>query len=119
MSVSIDIKLFLVILVLIALVVLIIYGILVLRKLLVTLDRTNKILEDAEVVTEIAASRSEDLNGIIDDVSGAVSGEGGNIVSTVSSIAKSAASLRGLFAQDTEEAAAVKVERSGRRKRKR
>ena len=69
MDVSIDIKTLLIVLVLIALVVLIVYSIMVLRKLLVTVDRTNNVLEDLEVVSEIAASRSQDLDGIIDNVS--------------------------------------------------
>ena len=63
MDVSIDIKTLLIVLVLIALVVLIVYAIMVLRKLLVTVDRTNNVLEDLEVVSEIAASRSQDLDG--------------------------------------------------------
>ena len=68
MDVTIDIKTFFVLLVLIALVVLIIYGIILLRRLLVTVDHANKVLEDVEVISAIAATRSEDLDGIIDNV---------------------------------------------------
>lgn len=42
-------------------------------KLTVTLEHTNKILKDAEVITEIAAKRSKDLDGILNDVSESVS----------------------------------------------
>ena len=68
MDVTVDIKTLFIILVLIALVILIVYAVFVLKKLLVTLDHTNQILEDVEVISEMASSRSQDLDGIIDDV---------------------------------------------------
>ena len=73
MDVTVDIKTLFIILVLIALVILIVYAVFVLKKLLVTLDHTNQILEDVEVISEMASSRSQDLDGIIDDVVSATS----------------------------------------------
>ncbi len=120
MNVTIDLKTLLIILVLIALVVLIIYAIFMVRKLLVTLEHTNKILSDFETVSEIAASRSEDLDGIIENVSGAVSDATSDtgLVTTVTSIAKSAASLRGLFSSGDEETRAAKKTEKRKNRRK-
>lgn len=104
MNVTIDIKLFFVVLLLIALIILVVYAIFMIRKLLETLDHANNVLKDVEVISEIAAARSQDIDEIIDDASGIVSEISGavagnsNVVSTVSSVAKAAASLRGLFA---------------------
>lgn len=72
MNVTIDLKVLAIIVVAIAVVVLVAYIIQTLKKLMVTLDHTNKILEDVEVVSEIAAERSKDIDGIITDVSGSV-----------------------------------------------
>ena len=125
MDVTIDIKTFFIVLVLIAMVVLIVYAIFVMRKLLVTLDHTNTVLEDVEVITEIAAARSEDLDGIVDNVSVAAnelseSMSGTSLIGTVSSVAKSAASIRGLFQEnDPETRAAKKGEKRAARSRKR
>ncbi len=121
MDVTIDIKTLLIVLVLIALLVLIIYGIILLRKLLVTADRANKVLEDVEVISEIAASRSEDLDGIIDNVSTAASGlsdtmASGSFLTTVGSIAKSAASVKGMISKDDPETRAAKKKEKKDRK---
>ncbi|MBQ9016041.1 MAG: hypothetical protein IJ109_07950 [Firmicutes bacterium] len=125
MDVTIDIKTFFIVLVLIALVILIVYGIMLLRKLLVTIERTNKVLEDVEKISELAASRSQDLDGIVDNVSVAASElsgamSGGSFIGTVSSVAKSAASLKGLFSEgsDTETRAAKKREKKAARSKK-
>ena len=92
--------------VLIALIVLIIYAILAVRKLLVTLDHTNKVLEDVEVISEIASARSQDVDGIITnvsstvaDLSDAVKGNQGTM-SAVASIVKSAASIKGTMSDN-------------------
>ena len=69
MDLSIDIKTLGFILIVIALLVLIIYLILLVRKLLVTIDHANKVLSDAEIVSEIVAERSQDVDSIIGDVS--------------------------------------------------
>ena len=72
MNVTIDIKVLAIIVIAVAVVVLVAYIIQALKKLMVTLDHTNKILEDVEVVSEIAAERSKDIDGIITDVTGSV-----------------------------------------------
>ena len=103
MSVTLDLKTLLIALVLIALIILIIYAIVMVKKLLVTLNHTNKILEDFEVVSGIASERSQDLNGIISNVSGTVADLSDAVkgnqstVSAIASIAKSAASIKGMM----------------------
>lgn len=72
MNVTIDLKILALAIISIALVVLIIYLIQVMRRLLVTLDKTNKILADAEIISDIAANRSKDVDGIISNVSESV-----------------------------------------------
>ncbi len=105
MSVTIDLKTLFIILVLIALLFLIIYAVVMIKKLLVTLDRTNKILEDVQVTTEIVANRSKDVDGIIGNVSESVASISSSLkgdqttVAAVASIAKSLASLKGLVAR--------------------
>ncbi len=108
MSVTLDLKTLLIALVLIALIVLIIFAILMIKKLLVTLDHANKVLEDVEVVSAIASERSQDVNGIITnvsstvaDLSDAVKGNQGTM-SAVASIVKSAASIKGMMSSDTK-----------------
>ena len=72
MNVTIDLKILALLIISIAVVVLIIYLIQVMRRLLVTLDKTNKILADAEIISDIAANRSKDVDGIISNVSESV-----------------------------------------------
>ena len=72
MSVTIDIKVLALAAIFIALLVLIIYMIKLMRKLIVTVEHTNKILEDVEVVSDIAADRSKDVDDIISNVSESV-----------------------------------------------
>lgn len=72
MNVTIDLKILALVIISIALVVLIVYLIQVMRKLLVTLDKANKILADAEVISDIAANRSKEVDGIISNVSESV-----------------------------------------------
>lgn len=123
MNVTIDLKSLLIALVLIALVVMIVYIIIVLRKLLVTLEETNRVLKDAGEISEIAARRSHDLDGIIGNVSSAATDLSGSMkkasfISTVSSVAKSAASLKGMMSgDDAETRAAKKSERRSERSR--
>ncbi|MGN0701586.1 MAG: hypothetical protein ACI4KL_00170 [Lentihominibacter sp.] len=108
MSVTIDIKALCVVLLLIALIVMVVYAILMIRKLVVTLEHTNRILEDVEVVSGIASERSQDVNKIITDISGSVSGISdalkGNqsIVSAIASIAKSVASIKGMMSNKSD-----------------
>jgi ABC-type transporter Mla subunit MlaD len=121
MNVTIDLTTLMIVLVLVALIVLIIYAIFLLRKLLVTIDHTNTVLEDVEVISKIAASRSEDLDGIIDDVSTAAANmssaaAGSSVISTVTSIAKSAATIKGMVS-DTEPELKAAMKKEKREKR--
>ena len=108
MSVTLDLKTLLIALVLIALIILIIYAILMIKKLMETLAHTNKILEDFEVVSEIASARSQDVDSIITnvsstvaDLSDAVKGNQGTMA-TVASIVKSAASFKGMMSDNKQ-----------------
>ena len=100
MNVTIDIKVLAVIVIAVAVVVLIAYIIQALKKLMVTLDHTNKILEDVEVVSDIAANRSKDIDGIIENVSESVSDLSDsikgkqNIISAVTSVVKAVAAVK-------------------------
>ena len=106
MSVTLDLNTLLIALVLIALIVLIIYLIVLIKKLMVTLTHANTILEDTEVISKIAAERSQDLDGIITNVSGTVADLSDAVkgnqstVSAIASIAKSAASIKGIMSSD-------------------
>lgn len=103
MNVTIDLKVLAIVVVVIAVVVVAVYLVKLFKKLMVTLDHTNKILEDVEVVSDIAANRSKDIDGIIENVSGAVSDlteaiKGKyNIVSAVTSVAKAAVAVKNYF----------------------
>ena len=57
----------------IAVVLLVIYLIRCLKSLMVTLEHTNEILKDVEVMTDLAAKRSKDVDNIITNVSETVS----------------------------------------------
>jgi len=100
MNVTVDLKALAIVVVVIAVVVLAAYRVRVLKRLMVTLEHTNKILEDVEVISEIAANRSKDVDGIIGNVSesvtemsDAIKGKQ-NIVSAVSSVIKAAAAVK-------------------------
>ena len=93
------------------------------KKILITLEHANTVLEDVEVISAIAASRSEDIDGIIDNVSSAASDISGatansSLLTTVGSVAKSAASIKGIFKESSDEEirAAKKAEKAERRR---
>ena len=69
MNVMIDLKTLFLIVLGIALLVLIVYLIQLTRKLLTSMDHTINILEDVATITDLAAKRSKDVDGIIGDVS--------------------------------------------------
>ena len=110
MNVTIDIKALCIVLLLIALIIMVVYAILMIRKLMVTLEHTNRILEDVEVVSGISSERSQDVNEIISNISGSVSGISdalkGNqsVVSAIASIAKSVASIKGMMSKEADKA---------------
>jgi predicted PurR-regulated permease PerM len=72
MSVTIDIKVVAYVVIAIMLVILIAYLIKLARKLIITLNHTNKILEDVEVISEIASDRSKDVDEIISGITESV-----------------------------------------------
>ena len=72
MSVTVDIKMLGFVVLAVVAVILMIYLIVLVRKLLITVDRANKILEDAEVVSGMVSDRSKEVDGIIGDVSDSV-----------------------------------------------
>ena len=103
MNVTIDLKVLAWLLVAIALLVLIIYLIQVVRRLIVTLEHTNKILTDVEAITEIAAERTKDVDAIVETVTESISAicdaaKGHqNVFLAIAAIIKAAASIKGLF----------------------
>lgn len=109
MSVTLDIKVLAFIAIAIALVVFLIYLIQLMRKLIVTVNRTNKILEDVEVISNIAADRSKEVDGIISNVSESVSTMAAaikgkqNIIAAVASMVKSLAMLKNAACDNKDE----------------
>ena len=100
MNVMIDSKTLFLIVLGIALLVLIIYLIQLTRKIMTSMDHTINILEDVAIVTDLAAKRSKDVDGIIGDVSEsveslsqAVKGDQ-NIFSAISSVIKAVAAVK-------------------------
>ncbi|MCR5481591.1 MAG: hypothetical protein K6F52_02245 [Clostridia bacterium] len=93
------------------LVILIFYAICAMKNLAGTLKRTNKILDDTRVVTEIAANKAKDVEGAVDDVVEAVGivtdGIKGNqsIVKALTNLINALSSLRSVVlpAESTEE----------------
>ncbi len=55
-------------------VVLLIYCISLIKNLVVTVKHTNKILEDTQIITDIAAERTKEVNEAVGDLSGAIGG---------------------------------------------
>ena len=87
----------------IGLIILVIYLIILAKNLVTTVKSTNKILQDAEVVTDVAQKRTTDVDGLLDDVISSVSGISGalkgeeNKVQSLSSIAKAITSVIGMI----------------------
>lgn len=54
-------------------IILIIYLAILLKNLLQTVKKTNRILDDATVVTNITATRATEVNGAVSDLAGALS----------------------------------------------
>ncbi|MCF0144711.1 MAG: hypothetical protein HUJ79_06435 [Firmicutes bacterium] len=106
MNTMVDIKTVFIVIALIALIVLIVYAIFMVKKLMITLDRTNVILEDVEVISSIASERAQDVDGIITDVSVSVSEISGalkgnsSVISSVAGLAKSAVALKTAFSKE-------------------
>jgi predicted PurR-regulated permease PerM len=73
-------------------VVLIIYLIVLVRNLNETLKKANTVIEEAHIVTEIAAKRAQEVDGVVDDISSSVKSISDNLKGNIS-IAKIAATV--------------------------
>lgn len=88
--------------------ILICYGISLMRNLIVTVRHTNKILEDAQVISKLAAERSKDVDKIIVDVASSASSISKNIkgnqstVAALTSIVNSITSFKKLMKKSDE-----------------
>jgi hypothetical protein len=123
MGVTITIKDLLLILLGIGGIVLLFYLILCAKNLVATIKSANIILKDAEEISDIAASRAKDVDGIIENVSGSVSavaknlkGEGG-LISTISSAIALLTSLKGLFSEKKSEKKPSEAEKNAKNKK--
>ena len=89
-----------------ALLVLIIYCITFVRSLIPTVKSVNKILEDTQVISGIAAENAKDVQKIIDDVSTSVGSVSdvikGNqsVIAALTSIVNAIGSLKNLLHRD-------------------
>jgi uncharacterized protein YoxC len=72
--------------------VLIIYLIVLVRNLNETLKKANEVIDEAHIVTEIAAKRAQEVDGIVDDISTSVKSISENLKGHIS-IAKIAAAV--------------------------
>lgn len=93
----------------IAAIVFLFYLIKLLKNLVETIQRTNRVLADAEVITGIASNKAQQLDGVIGDVSEAVGSitelvKGNqNVVKAVTNIVNSLAGLKCLITDKNEE----------------
>ena len=108
MNVTIDLKSLFLILLGIALLVLIVYLIQLARKLITSLNHAVSIMEDVEIITDLAAKRSKDVDGIIDNISEsaeslsqAVKGNQ-NVLSALAAVAKAVASVKNVLTNKEE-----------------
>ena len=97
--VTIDLKSFLVGLLLIALTVLVVYLVIMVQNLTTTLKKVNVILDDTQVVTAIVNEKAKETKPVVDDLSSALvgfaSGLKGNEtnIASLSNLAKSLSSM--------------------------
>ena len=104
--ITIDIKAAFIYVLLIAAIILMGYLVVVAKNFVTTIKELNKILEDVSVISGVAAERSVEVDGMIDDVqsavadlSQAVKGEVGTIGAFVN-MTKAIASMTALFKSD-------------------
>lgn len=89
----------------IGLIALIFYAVYLLKNMVTTVKSVNKILQDTEVISGIAAERSKDVDKVISDVTESVESVADIIrgnqstVSALTSIINSIASLRNIFSK--------------------
>ena len=73
------------------------------KNLVVTVEKSNEILDDVKVMTEIAEKRSRDLDNMVDGIAGSVEGITeairGNetLIKQLSAIASAVSSIAGIF----------------------
>ena len=72
--ITIDVKTLLICLLLIAITVLVVFLVVAAAHLIKTLKSLTKVLSDVEVVSDIAAERTRQVDGIVDDVTTTISG---------------------------------------------
>ena len=107
--ITINVQTLLIWIVLAVLAILLIYAIFLIRKLLVTISKTNDILDDAKKMTTILAERTDEVNGIVTDVSGVVSNiaqEANNnqgLIKTATNMSRAAASAFSYVTEKKEE----------------
>ncbi|MDR3224807.1 MAG: hypothetical protein LBT52_00735 [Clostridiales Family XIII bacterium] len=72
--------------------ILILYLIVLVRNLNETLKKANVVIEEARVVTEIAAKRAQEVDGLVDDIGSSVKSISDNLKGNIS-IAKIVAAV--------------------------
>ena len=95
-------KLALLVVIGIGLIILITYCIVFMKNLITTVKHTNKILEDTQVISKIAAEKTQEVDKIIKDVAGSVGSVSDiikgnqNTLSAITSIVNALGSLKNL-----------------------
>ncbi|MDD6042189.1 MAG: hypothetical protein PUB87_00365 [Eubacteriaceae bacterium] len=124
--VNVDVKTVLVWLLYIALIVMVLFIIVLIKNLVTTVKKTNMILEDAKIVSEITAEKANQVDGIVSDVSGAVSdiaravhNERG-LISAISNIVRTTGFVASKVRKDSDsdEEESSKKKKTDNRKRK-
>ena len=105
--VTIDVRTTLIWLLLAALVILVVYLIVAVKNLVTTIKKTNKILEDVSVVSEVAAKKAVEVDEIVGDVHGVVSDlakavQGTSTIGAVTNVVKAAGSVASTVKQNKE-----------------
>ena len=105
--VTIDVRTTLIWLLLAARVMLVVYLIVAVKNLVTTIKKTNKILEDAAVISEVAAKKAVEVDEIVGDVHGVVSDlakavQGTSTIGAVTNAVKAAGSVASTVKQNKE-----------------
>ncbi|HKK95251.1 MAG TPA: hypothetical protein VJ916_02860 [Anaerovoracaceae bacterium] len=103
MEVTVDLNELILFLVFAALFVFIVYLIVLTKNLIITLKKTNEIMDDAKVVSAISAKEATEIDGVVADIikafgtiTDAIKGNE-SIVKTMTNIGKALASLQGVI----------------------
>jgi hypothetical protein len=108
LSVEIDLKDFLISLLVIAAIVLVVFAIVAVYRLGKSMTKLDKILTDFEVVSEAASKRTKQLDGAIDNISKSVSGiskkfkDGQNVIAVISILVNMFAGIRKSLQKDDD-----------------